>query len=128
MTFFTPSVHQSRTSLVLLTGLAVGSVMALAFVSSANAQSTSAEALETPEANSNVFNAGEGSIRSPFDLYHRANLANDRTPAEFMEYQRSVLSSEVESLRIRQQESLQGQPSQPTEAMPSPEIDTPPTP
>jgi hypothetical protein len=76
--------------------------------------SNSAEALEqNSSGSSDLFQAEESPMRTPFDLYHRANLANTRTPEEFMQQQRSVLGSEIQNLRMQQQQLLQGQPTQP---------------
>lgn len=127
MTFIATSTRRSWQRMGAIASLSLGLTVLLS--SQAQAQySTDAEALE-PETTNDVFRAGENDLRNPLDLYHRANLANSRTPAEFMEQQRSILGTEIESLRLQQQQLLlQGQPAQPATTIQSAPEETPVTP
>lgn len=110
-------------------GFVVGTGVLLAVATPAHAQtSPGADALNPESDASDLFTPGGGNLNSPLDLYHRANLANSRSTAEFMQDQRSILSSEIQTLRQQQQELLQGQPPQPQVQPESPETAVPPTP
>lgn len=113
MTFSATSIHRSRRQCGVLAALTTGLVLAVAAPAWAQF-STSADALDSSDSNgpNDLYRAEENNLRTPFDLYHRANLANTRTPEEFMQQQRSSLGSEIENLRMQQQQLLQGPPSQ----------------
>jgi hypothetical protein len=115
MTSFMSSLNQHGLRWSLLAAGILGLSLTAA---PAHAQYTDAEVL-APNDGSQGFELNN--MRSPLDLYHRANLANTVDPAEFMRYQRTLLNSEIENLRMQQQQLLQQRQSSPAlEVVPAP--------
>ncbi|WP_017298190.1 hypothetical protein [Nodosilinea nodulosa] len=66
------------------------------------------EGFTSADDTNNVF----GDSSSPFDLIHRAVLANDRTPSDFRREHRNQINAEASNFRTLQQDALRRQQAQ----------------
>ena len=102
---------------------AIAAASLLILAPAALAQSTATDPSRTPRADTNEgfgdsdANGGIfGESSSPFDLIHRAVLANDRSPNDFSRQHRGRISDEALNFRTLQHNALRRQQPQPSQA------------
>ncbi|MBD2181454.1 hypothetical protein H6S82_07890 [Planktothrix sp. FACHB-1355] len=125
----------SQVSVKKFTPIVLGLLAGTTVVPFAFPQTTLAQTLDRDpsqdfqrqEDNSSFYGGGTGQGFSVFDLIHRANLGQNRSPEEFSTEQRQSLDDAAEQFRAKQREQLQIPQNQAVPGNSAAPVTTPPT-